>query len=447
MRNLFGTDGIRGIANKYPMTTDTCFNLAKALTTKFSNTNSLVIIGKDTRISGSMFEHAFASAFSSLGINVKLIGICPTPAISILTKSMQADFGIMISASHNPFADNGIKIFNNLGLKLTDQDEEQIENIMSQQNICDECNEYSEIIGEKIGSIEYSSENLQLYYIDKIKNSFSFDQTDTSKIKIALDLSNGSFSKIAPQLFRYFGFDIISQYESPNGININEKCGVTNPQTISDMTLTNNADLGIAFDGDGDRLLMCDTHGRFLDGDHILAILAESSDLLPTEIVSTIMSNFGFEQYLKKKNIKLIRTQVGDRYISEYMLRSDSAFFGGEPSGHIIIKQHAPTGDGLFAALSVLNYLIKSGKKISDLYNIFKPYPVVSRNIKVSDKNILSKISSQINFYKNMLLNRGKLIVRASGTEPLIRISAEGEDQSELESIVSDIAKIIQEAQ
>ncbi len=448
MRKLFGTDGIRGIANKYPLTIDICVKLAKSLVKKFCENNGEnreIIIGKDTRISGDMFEHILAATFASLGINTRLIGVCPTPAVSIITKKMKAHFGIMISASHNPFADNGIKIFNRDGLKLTDAEEEQIEAIMESG---DESSNHGEIIGDKIGRIFTDPKMLDLY-VEKIKKSFSFDKKVCEKIKIVVDSSNGSFSKIAPNIFRDFGFDIIPIHDSPNGININEGCGVTNPNTIAAATLDNKADVGIAFDGDGDRLLLCDELGNFLDGDHILAILVESCGLKNSEIVSTIMANFGFEQYLKNKNIRLVRTKVGDRYISEYMQQSQKALFGGEPSGHIIIREHAPTGDGLFAALKVLDYIVKTGKKLSELQNLFTPYPVVSRNIKVSDKNIISskKIIEKIDKYERQLKNRGKLIVRPSGTEPLIRISAEGEDKNELDTIVSDLVNTIESMQ
>lgn len=444
MRKLFGTDGIRGIANKYPLTIDICVKLAKAVAKKFCRKNdkdTKIIIGKDTRISGDMFEHVLAATFASLGIDTHLIGICPTPAISILAKHMKADCGIMISASHNHFSDNGIKIFNKDGLKLTDAEEVEIEEIMETPDNSDS----TEIIGDKIGRIFADSSALNSY-IEKIKKSFSFDKQNSEKIKIVIDSSNGSFSNIAPEIFRDFGFDIISIHDSPNGININDSCGVTNPNTIAAATIGNKADIGIAFDGDGDRLLLCDEFGRFLDGDHILAILAESSRLKNSEIVSTIMANFGFEQYLKSKNIKLVRTKVGDRYISEYMRQTQHALFGGEPSGHIIIREHALTGDGLLAALKVLDYVLKTGKKVSELQNIFMPYPVVSRNIKVTDKNIISekKVIEKIDKYKCQLMNRGKLIVRPSGTEPLIRISAEGEDKNELDTIVNDLVNTIE---
>ena len=444
MRKLFGTDGIRGIANKYPLTIDICVKLAKAIAKNFRKNNDKrleIIIGKDTRISGDMFEHILAATFSSLGINTHLIGICPTPAVSILTNYMKADCGIMISASHNHFSDNGIKIFNRDGLKLTDAEEEEIEEIMESLDNSDSI----EIIGDKIGHIFVDSSALNPY-IEKIKKSFSFDKQNSEKIKIVIDSSNGSFSNIAPNIFRDFGFDIVSIHDSPNGININESCGVTNPNIIATATIKNKADIGIAFDGDGDRLLLCDKFGRFLDGDHILAILAESSGLENSEIVSTIMANFGFEQYLKSKNIKLVRTKVGDRYISEYMRQSQQALFGGEPSGHIIIREHALTGDGLFAALKVLDYIVKVRKDISELQNIFTPYPVVNRNIKVTDKNIISekKVVEKIDKYQHLLMNRGKLIVRPSGTEPLIRISAEGEDKNELDTIVNDLVNAIE---
>lgn len=445
MRKLFGTDGIRGVANKYPLTTDVCSNLAKVLAERFCDTQGAVIIGKDTRISCDMLEHALAAAFASLGITAKLIGMCPTPAVSILAKNLDVDLGIMISASHNHFADNGIKIFDRNGLKLTDAEEEEIE--MTLENLKNRRADCSEIIGDKLGKIPICPKVLDLY-IEKIKNSFSFDKNAVGKMKIVIDSSNGSFSKIAPQIFQDFGFDIISICDFPNGVNINDGCGVTNPDTISRATIDNKADIGIAFDGDGDRLLLCDETGKFFDGDHILAIFTETQNLKNAEIVSTIMSNFGFERYLKGKNIAFTRTQVGDRYISEYMRLSSQALFGGEPSGHIIIREHALTGDGLFAALKTLDCILKSNKKLGELYDIFKPYPVVSRNVRVSEKNVISipTVVEKVRKYERQLTGRGKLIVRPSGTEPLIRISAEGEDEKELNAVVSDLAHAIESA-
>lgn len=459
MRKLFGTDGIRGMANTFPMTVDVCGKLAKALVAKRKSdptiSNGIIIIGKDTRISCDIFEHALAAQFASLGIDVKLIGVCPTPAISILTKAVQADFGIMISASHNPYWDNGIKTFNSHGLKLTDAEEAEIEGLMESED-----SPLPDIIKDKVGRI-FCDSSLLDNYIDRIKSAFSFAQEVSSKNKIVLDSSNGSFSNIAPQIFRHFGFEVVSINDAPNGVNINENCGMTHPEVIAAATRGHGADIGIAFDGDGDRVLLCDADGRFLDGDHILAVLVEDALLTsgtpssepPSEVVSTIMSNFGFEKYLRDRGISLARTQVGDRYISEYMQKSPQSLFGGEPSGHVIVREHALSGDGLFTALKVLKYLEKLHKKLSDLCNIFVSYPVISRNIKVKDGHDKMRLISDKRVAKlrikheQKLLNRGKIIVRPSGTESLIRVSAEGEDETELREIVADISEAIEATQ
>lgn len=457
MRKLFGTDGIRGTANIFPMTVDVCGKLAKALVAKKKGDSTIssgvIIIGKDTRISCDIFEHSLAAQFASLGIDVKLIGVCPTPAISILTKAVQADFGIMISASHNPYLDNGIKTFNSNGLKLTDTEEAEIEELMES----DPAAVFSEeIIKDKVGRISCDPSLLNIY-IDRIKSAFLFDHEVSAKTKIVLDSSNGSFSHIAPQILRNFGFEVISINDVPNGVNINENCGMTHPEVIATATQEHEADIGIAFDGDGDRVLLCDAGGHFLDGDHILAALVEdvllTSATPPHEVVSTIMSNFGFEKYLKDLGINLTRTPVGDRYISEYMQKSPQSLFGGEPSGHVIVRKHALSGDGLFTALKVLKYLEKSHKKLGDLCNIFMSYPVISRNIKVKDRHdkirlINNKSVAELRIkYEQQLLNRGKIIVRPSGTESLIRVSVEGEDETELRKIVADISKAIEAAQ
>lgn len=467
MRKLFGTDGIRGMANRFPMTLDVCEKLTKALMIFKKDYDAspvkTIIIGKDTRVSCDIFEHALAAQFASLGVDVRLIGVCPTPAISILTKILGASFGIMISASHNPYWDNGIKIFKSNGLKLTDAEELLIENIMES---CDQLHCFPEIIEDKVGRI-FPDTSLLNIYIERIKSMFSTvfpSDIDThSSRKIVLDSSNGSFSRIAPEILRTFGFEVISINDSPNGTNINKNCGIMHPDVISRATLEHKADVGIAFDGDGDRVLLCDEKGRFLDGDHILAILIESvksssdnPDSNPSdcaEVVSTIMANFGFEKHLVSRGISLVRTQVGDRYLSEYMQKNPSVLFGGEPSGHIIIREHALTGDGLCAALKILAYINKSGRKLMELCDIFASYPVVSRNAKIRkgfDKHSLLKdhrITDLMQKYEQQLSNRGKLIIRPSGTESVIRISAEGEDKQELELIISDIFEAIEIAQ
>lgn len=459
MRKLFGTDGIRGMANKFPMTLDVCRKFARALVAfnlnrAISSTSStpIVIIGKDTRISCDTFENTLAEQFASLGVCVKLVGVCPTPAISVLTKTIGADFGIMISASHNPYWDNGIKTFKSDGLKLTDKEEIEIEAIIESDD------HFSPgITKDGSGSILFEPFLINTY-LDRMKSAFSFSRNNNYSIKIVVDSSNGSFSKIAPEMLRYFGFDVISINDSPNGTNINDNCGIMHPKVIAAATLEHKADVGIAFDGDGDRILLCDENGRFLDGDHILAVLIEATKSQPdaphfSEIASTIMANFGFEEYLQNLGIKLARTSVGDRYISEYMQKSPQILFGGEPSGHVIIREHALSGDGLFTALKVLDYLVKSGRKLSELRDIFTSYPVISYNAKVKegvDKHSLlanKHIADLVFKYEQQLLNRGKLIVRPSGTEPIIRISVEGKNEDELRAIISDISEAIELAQ
>ena len=438
MEKLFGTDGIRGVANKYPLTIDMCIKLTGALVEKFKmKEHDLVIIGKDTRISGDMFEHALAAAFCAHGIDVKLLGVVPAPSVSILVKQLKASSGIMISASHNPFYDNGIKIFDADGLKLPDEDEIKIENLIEQH--------VSSKYSESFGRVERDFSALNLYR-EKILNAFQFNREETSKLKIVSDCSNGSFSDIAPEIFRKFGFNVISIADTPSGTNINEKCGVTNPQNISSAVLKNNADFGIAFDGDGDRVTLCDENGEIADGNHIIAALAESASLKEgSEVVSTIMANYGLEKYLNDKKIKLIRTKVGDRYLSEYMRKSE-ATIGGEPSGHVIVREHALTGDGLFTALKVIDYLIKTKQKCSRLRKIFDLFPSILENVKTNDKSIINEkhVADLIQKFQNSLKGRGKLIIRPSGTEPLIRISAEGQNIDELREIVKTISNGIE---
>ncbi|MDR2724313.1 MAG: phosphoglucosamine mutase [Holosporaceae bacterium] len=433
MRKLFGTDGIRGVANEYPLTIDLCKKLAEAITLKYCETREkkhTVIIGKDPRLSGDMFEHALAAAFCSCGINVKLLGVVPTPAVSILTHNAKASMGIMVSASHNLFYDNGIKLFNKFGLKLKDDEEAELEEIMEKKL------PYCKAIKSDLGQVEYTPSALDTY-CTRVRSSFGFRGMG----KIVVDSANGSFSHIAPDILKEFGFEVISIHDSPNGININENCGATNPSILSEAVLYHKADLGIAFDGDGDRVILADKNGKFLDGDHILAILAQSCE--SSEVVSTIMSNCSLEKYLSSINVRLVRTNVGDRYISDYMHHSD-ARFGAELSGHIIIKSHAPTGDGLFAALKVLEYLSQT-PEVHPRLHFFESYPTVSRNLCVLDKSVIHTplLQSTIRKFEKQLGSCGKLVVRASGTESVIRILAEGQDQLELEQIVNELSQII----
>ena len=447
MKKLFGTDGIRGTANIYPLTIGMCSRLSEVLVKKFCNTNSsdnFVVIGKDTRASCDMFESALAASLCSFGVNVKLLGVCPTPAVSIITNYCGANFGIMISASHNHFSDNGIKIFDGSGLKLDDHKEAEIESMIADQSIVCE-----KAIAEKIGRVQHDcNHKLMSYYIDDIKSKFSFSKNDAENLKLLVDSANGSFSKIASDIFATFGFNVLPLHENPNGTNINDRCGATNAHEISSLVLKHNADLGISFDGDGDRLIISDENGNILDGDHILAALVELYKLKNTKIVSTIMANCGLEEYLKTKNIQLVRTNVGDRYISDYMRKSNAAI-GGESSGHIIIKEHAFTGDGLFAALKILEYLLTQKKKGSEILGLFNKHQVVSKNVKITDKSLISRTEVQmvIQESEKKLSGHGRLIVRPSGTEPLIRVSAEGCDEVELHDIVNKICERITKSQ
>ncbi|MDR0753207.1 MAG: phosphoglucosamine mutase [Holosporaceae bacterium] len=436
MRKLFGTDGIRGIANEYPLTVDFCPHLAGALALKFCSSvekKHSVIIGKDTRISGDMLEHSLAAAFCAEGIDIALLGVVPTPAVSILTRELDASVGIMITASHNPFNDNGIKLFNGSGSKLSDGEEAELEEIIAANSRPHKTMTFN------FGRVEYIPSSLNIYST-KIKNALNFK----GDCKIVVDCANGSFSAIAPDLLRKFGFEVISIHDSPNGVNINENCGAANPHALRKAVLHYGVDLGIAFDGDGDRVVLADECGNLLDGDHILAILVQS--WLSKEVVSTIMSNLGLEKYLASIGVKLHRSAVGDRYISEYMQNNDVQL-GAEPSGHVIVKSHAPTGDGLFAALKVLEYLVKSGKTCSQL-RFFTPYPTVSKNLRVSDKSILQNpvVWRVIQNFEKRLDGRGRLVVRPSGTEPVIRIWAEGENATELEQMVNELSLTISDS-
>lgn len=438
MKKLFGTDGIRGRANTYPLTIDVCRKLARAIYKKFLSNDlqrKTIFIGKDTRISGDIFEHSLAAEFSSMGVDVKLFGIIPTPAVSVLTKKFESNLGIMISASHNPYNDNGIKLFNSLGLKLSDEEELELEDLIFNNN------ENFSVSNDKFGRIIYDYTANKMYQ-DIFERIFSFDKEVTNKLNIVIDSSNGALHKIAPQVFQSLGFNVISLFDTPNGININDNCGVTHPEIISRAVLNNNADFGITFDGDGDRVLICDEKGQLLNGEDILAILSLEGN--HKEIVSTIMANLGFEKYLKRRGIKLTKTDVGDRYVSEY-LRYNSIDLGGEPSGHIIVRSHAPTGDGLFAGLKAIEIMLRSGKKFSEL-RLFEPTPSINKNIRVIDKLIIEneKIKKLIEDCRAELSEKGKLIVRPSGTEPLIRLTAEGEDLDLLNNIVEKISAAIE---
>lgn len=439
MKRLFGTDGIRGVANEYPINFEVCSKLATAIYLKFlkNEKSPVVLIGKDTRLSGDMLEHAMASTFCSLGVTVKLLDVIPTPAVSILVKKWNASFGVMISASHNPYYDNGIKLFDSCGMKLSDDQEIALEDLISGNS------DVEQISQDKIGRVLYFGDIAKKEYCSLIENFYAEKSALTKDKKIVIDSANGSLSYISSEVFKNLGFNVISLHDTPNGININDNCGVMHPETLKHAVLQNNADFGIAFDGDGDRVIICDEKGGLFNGDELLAILSLQDSC--SEVVATIMSNFGFEHYLKESGIKLIRTNVGDRYISEYM-KDNVANIGGETSGHIVIKSHAPTGDGLFAGLNAISHAITNNVKMSSLH-LFEPYPTISENLRVKDKSVISdvRVVKVIEDCKNELGDSGRLIVRPSGTEPLIRITAEGNDLEKLTDVVNRIKESIEQ--
>jgi phosphoglucosamine mutase len=407
-----------------------------------------------------VFEHALTATFCSWGVDVRLLGVVPTPAISILVPQLKADLGIMISASHNDYFYNGVKLFNSVGHKLSDKEELELEEMMDAAST--DC--APTITHQNVGRAYLTADSLNLY-IEKIHNYFSkdlihvasnFEGRSNKKLRPLIDCANGSFSFIAPNVFRNF-CDVCEPLfinTSPNGININNRCGAAHPSSMVDAVVKYNADLGIAFDGDGDRVSLCDSTGQIMNGDCILAILVESENLKNTEIVSTLMANLGLEHYLESRHIKLRRTSVGDRYVSERMrqlpvissaAQHGSIRFGGEPSGHIIVSDYAPTGDGLLTALKIIMYMLEADKSSVALGKIFRAYPSVSANINVRDKSIIHEVSfaEKIAVDQERLGKNGRLVVRPSGTEPVIRIMAEGTDQLELQKIVDELSSFI----
>ncbi|MDR2268088.1 MAG: phosphoglucosamine mutase [Holosporaceae bacterium] len=440
MKKLFGTDGIRGEANKYPLSPEGCAVLACALAKKYcfgTFNQPIIMIGKDTRISGDMLECALAANFSSRGVRVCLMGVVPTPAVSISTKLHRADLGIMVSASHNIFSDNGIKIFKTDGAKLNDQEEEEIELLMEDHSLLSQY-----VPRTDVGSCSRTRSYLKCYK-EKIYKTISIDTAAAKKIKLVVDAANGSLYRLAPRIFRDFQFQIVCLNVAPNGRNINENSGVVNYRIMSEAVRKHGADFGIAFDGDGDRVIMFDSDGYPLDGDYALAILSQAED--STEIVSTVMSNSAMEQYLQSRHIKLTRTAVGDKYIAEYMQNNPEVKIGGEPSGHTIIRSHALTGDGLFTSLKLLEYAIGSGLSSIDLRRVFRPYPTVSSNIKVMDKSVLHQESVRNTMQSIEKRINCRLIVRPSGTEPLIRIMAEGQDERLLSEAVDQLSQLLKD--
>jgi phosphoglucosamine mutase len=444
MRRLFGTDGIRGIANEYPMTAEMAMQIGRAIAVlcKRGNHRHKIIIGKDTRISGYMFETALSSGICSMGVDLMLVGPLPTPAIAFITQSMRADAGIVISASHNPYQDNGIKIFSRDGFKLPDEMEEKIEKLVFATSM-DSLRPSTDSIGKA-----YRIEDASGRYIQHLKNTFPADLT-LDGLKIVVDCANGAAYKVAPVVFEELGATVISTGVEPDGLNINRDVGALYPEHISQLVKKHKADIGIALDGDADRVIICDEKGDIVDGDQIMAINAlnmkERGVLRKNTVVATVMSNMGLEIFLKEKGMRLVRTQVGDRYVVEY-LRNNGLNFGGEQSGHIIFLDYLTTGDGILAALQTLSVMKRSGKRLSELGKIIQKFPQVLVNFKVKEKKDLDSIPEVVRVIKGAeknLKGRGRILVRYSGTEMKARVMVEGEDKEKIEKMANDISSVI----
>jgi len=440
---LFGTDGIRGKANHFPMTGEVAFEVGRAAAYVLKKTHGRnnILIGKDTRLSGYMIESALTSGICSMGMNVVLIGPMPTPGIAFVTRSMRVDAGIVISASHNPFDDNGIKFFSSDGFKLPDSVEEEIEKAMFSKTL-----EKIRPEGANIGKAK-RVEDASGRYIEFVKSTFPKGMT-LEGIKIVVDCSNGSAYKITPTVLRELGAEVIAINDKPDGININADCGATHSEALQKAVLEHKANIGIAHDGDADRTIFCDENGQIVDGDKIMAICAmdmkKEGNLKANTVVATVMSNIGFELFLKKAGIKVIRAKVGDRYVVEEMVKI-GCNLGGEQSGHIIFLDHNTTGDGPITALQVLSIMCRREKTLSNLASYIPIYPQILINVPVKkskDMKDFPSISAVIKRAEKKLKN-GRILVRPSGTEPKIRVMIEGDKMDYITTIAEEIAEVI----
>ncbi len=447
-RRLFGTDGVRGTANIEPVTAETAMKLGRAaayLFKKHKAGHHRFVIGKDTRLSGYMIESALTAGICSMGVDVLLVGPMPTPAIAFLTKSLRADAGVVISASHNPFEDNGIKFFSHDGLKLPDEIERNIEELIV-SGALDRERPTARDIGKA-----FRVDDADGRYIEFAKNTLpkgmQFDG-----LKIVVDTANGAAYKVTPMVLRELGAEVITLADRPNGTNINQHCGALHPEGLQKAVLTHHADLGIAHDGDADRVVFCDGHGKVVHGDQILALCAQELERLGRlsghTVVATVMSNLGLELALRQAGISLVRTAVGDRYVLERMLK-DGFVFGGEQSGHVIFLDYNTTGDGLITALQVLAIMERTGKRLSDLVSCMTVLPQVLVNVRVVDRRNLETIpgyAATLSGLERRLGPQGRILVRYSGTEPLVRVMVEGEDFGVISGVAEELADTLRTA-
>ena len=439
-RKYFGTDGIRGRTNVSPMTADTAMKVGQAAGAYFlrGDHRHRVVIGKDTRLSGYMMESAMVAGFTSVGMDVVLLGPMPTPAVAMLTKELRADLGVMISASHNPFADNGIKLFGPDGYKLSDKAEMEIERLMDKG--------VDLIDAPKIGRAK-RIDDARGRYIHFAKSTFP-DHLRLDGLKVVVDCANGAAYQVAPDALWELGAEVIALGTQPNGLNINDGCGSTAPDVLKETVVASGADLGLALDGDADRLIVVDEKGEMVDGDQLMALIALSQQRLGAlrggGIVATVMSNLGLERKLGENGLDMHRTAVGDRYVLEAM-RDMGRNVGGEQSGHIILSDHATTGDGLVAGLQILAAIVDQGRPASELLHVFEPVPQLLKNVRFNGGTPLEQesVRSVIAGAETELGGRGRLVIRKSGTEPLIRVMAEGDDPAMVERLVDRICEAV----
>jgi phosphoglucosamine mutase len=443
-RKLFGTDGIRGVANVDPMTGELAMQLGRAIAYLFKGMKGKhrIVVGKDTRLSGYMLETALASGICSMGADVMLVGPLPTPGIAFITTSMRANAGVVISASHNPYYDNGIKIFSQNGFKLPDEMETRIEELILSNHLSSLRPTASEVgkahrIDDAIGR-----------YVAFLKNTFPKDLT-LEGLRLVLDCANGAAYRVAPTVLEELGAEVIPTGVDPNGENINENCGSLHPEVISRLVLEKEADIGMALDGDGDRIVFVDGKGKQVDGDYILAICAlqmlSEKKLKNGTLVTTVMSNIGLDQTMENAGGKVIRTQVGDRYVVEEMVRGDYNL-GGEQSGHTIFLDYNTTCDGILTALQILAIMKRKERTLDELAKVMKPLPQVLYNVKVREKKNLSEfpeIERRIGEIEKLLGHSGRILIRYSGTEPLLRIMVEGEDATKLHQFAQALVGLV----
>jgi len=442
-RHLFGTDGIRGKANLEPMTAETALKVAMASALQFrrGDHRHRVVIGKDTRLSGYLLEPALTAGFISTGMDVVLVGPLPTPAVAMLTRSLRADLGVVISASHNPFQDNGIKLFGPDGYKLSDEVEAAIEARMEQPFAED-------LVGARQLGRASRLDDATGRYIEYVKNTFP-RRLRLDGLKIAIDCAHGAAYRVAPKVLYELGAEVVSMGVAPDGFNINAGCGATAPGALRDLVLASGAHLGVALDGDADRLIMIDEQGQVVDGDQLMGLVAGSwarqGKLSAGGVVATVMSNLGFERYLERLGLGLVRTPVGDRYVVEHM-REAGYNVGGEQSGHIVLSDYSTTGDGLIAALQVLAVLVEGGRPLSEVARVFEPVPQQLSNFRYDPRLSAGggpleheAVRHAIRNAEQRLGRQGRLLIRKSGTEPVIRVMAEADDTALVESVIDEV--------